>query len=161
MRCSKCGSLEDRVIDSRTSKDGTLIRRRRECGSCMARFTTYERVEESIPLVVKKNGEREPFSRHKLMSGILKACEKRPIKYEEVVSLVNRVEGRVLTLGEKEVSSKIVGEEVMEELRKLDDVAYVRFASVYRQFRDLNHFLEEIKLMYDKPGKKGKDPSLE
>jgi len=155
LRCSKCGSLEDRVIDSRTSKDGSMIRRRRECVSCKCRFTTYERIEESIPLVVKKSGNREPFNRHKLVSGILKACEKRPIGYDEVVKLVNRLEGKILAMGEKEISSEAIGEDVMEELKALDEVAYVRFASVYRQFKDINHFLEVIKSLYDsEPGKK-------
>ncbi len=131
-----------------------MIRRRRECVSCKWRFTTYERIEESIPLVVKKSGDREPFNRHKLISGILKACEKRPIGYDEVVRLVNRLEGKILAIGEKEVSSEALGEDVMEELKALDEVAYVRFASVYRQFKDINHFLEVINSLYQNEGEK-------
>ena len=131
-----------------------MNRRRRECVSCKWRFTTYERIEESIPLVVKKSGDREPFNRHKLISGILKACEKRPIGYDEVVRLVNRLEGKILAIGEKEVSSEALGEDVMEELKALDEVAYVRFASVYRQFKDINHFLEVINSLYQNEGEK-------
>lgn len=158
MRCPKCASLEDRVIDSRTSKDGSIIRRRRECAECAWRFTTYERVEESTPLVIKKNGEREPFDRHKVLGGIAKACEKRPISYEKVLEVTGRIESFIISLGEKEVSSDIIGEKVMEELRFLDDVAYVRFASVYRRFKDLSQFMDEIKSLYEKPAVKRKPP---
>jgi transcriptional repressor NrdR len=158
LRCPKCSSLEDRVVDSRTSKDGSLIRRRRECISCKWRFTTYERIEESTPLIIKKSGGREPFDRHKMLSGILKACEKRPISYETIVEVANRIEAEVFSLGEKEIPSTVIGEKVMEELRGLDDVAYVRFASVYRSFKDLSQFMDEIKSIYELPPAKKRDP---
>jgi transcriptional repressor NrdR len=134
-----------------------LIRRRRECVSCKWRFTTYERVEESTPLVIKKSGGREPFDRHKMLSGILKACEKRPISYEKIVEVTDRIEAEILAMGEKEITSHVIGEKVMEELRGLDDVAYVRFASVYRSFKDLSQFMDEIKSIYDVPSAKRRD----
>ncbi len=161
MRCPKCSSLEDRVVDSRTSKEGLLIRRRRECVTCKWRFTTYERIEESIPLVIKKGGRREPFDKHKMLSGILKACEKRPIGYEKVMEVVDRIETEVLAMGEKEIPSHVIGEKVMDELRGLDDVAYVRFASVYRSFKDLSQFMDEIRSIYDVPSAKKRDPKNE
>ncbi len=130
------------------------IRRRRECSSCGWRFTTYERVEENVPLVVKRNGTREPFNRNKILSGILRACEKRNISFDLVQEIVSRIEAEIVSSGEREVSTRVIGEKVMNELRKLDDVAYVRFASVYRQFKDLSQFMEEIRSIYDKPTSK-------
>ncbi len=145
MRCPRCGHGDNRVVDSRVGKEGDVIRRRRECLSCHARFTTYERIEEELPLVVKRDGRREPFDRQKILNGILKACEKRPVSYPTVEKVVDTLEAEFQASGEKEVSSVKIGERVMGELLKLDDVAYVRFASVYRQFKDISQFVEEIK----------------
>ncbi len=145
MKCPFCGYLEDKVIDSRLSQDGNTTRRRRECLQCGKRFTTYERVEETLPLVIKKDGARESFDRTKILSGIMKACEKRPVSMEEIEKAVDRLEMKFLDSGEREIPSSVVGESVMEELKKLDEVAYVRFASVYREFRDINEFMKELK----------------
>jgi transcriptional repressor NrdR len=150
MKCPFCGSDEDRVIDSRVSKDGYEVRRRRVCIKCGRRFTTYERVAEEIPFVIKRDGRREPFNREKILNGVRKACEKRPISIDALEKLVERVESWVLEQGRKEISSLEIGEKVMEELRKLDEVAYVRFASVYRQFKDVNQFFEELKMILSK-----------
>jgi transcriptional repressor NrdR len=144
MKCPSCGGTESKVVDSRTARDGESIRRRRECTDCGARFTTYEHLEQTQVLVIKKDGRREPFRRDKLDLGVSKACEKRPIPREAVVALIDRVEARVQAMGQSEVESRAVGELVMEELGRLDQIAYVRFASVYREFRDVNHFMEEI-----------------
>lgn len=144
MKCPYCPEPDTKVIDSRESKDGDLIRRRRECGKCGKRFTTYERVEEPLPAVVKKDGRRETFDRLKISSGIKKACEKRPISMQVIEEVVDRIERWVQELGETEVSSKTIGEKVMEELHALDQIAYVRFASVYRSFRDINEFMQEL-----------------
>ena len=154
LRCPFCQHMEDRVIDSRLSKDGDMIRRRRECANCQRRFTTYERVEETLPLVVKKDGRREAFDRSKILSGLQKACEKRPISVTVLEKLVDRIEQRLQDSGEREVHSREIGEQIMEELQKLDEVAYVRFASVYRSFRDVNEFMNEVKELLEK-GKKG------
>jgi len=137
--------MESKVVDSRTARDGDAIRRRRECISCGARFTTYEYVERTQVLVIKKDGRREPFRREKLEEGIAKACEKRPISHEELAALLDRVETAIQSMGQSEVESRQIGEIVMEELARLDQIAYVRFASVYREFRDVNHFMDEIK----------------
>ena len=145
LKCPRCGHGDNKVVDSRVGKDGDVIRRRRECLSCQARFTTYERIEEELPLVVKRDGRREPFDRQKILTGILKACEKRPVSYASIERVVDALEGEFQASGEKEISSVQVGERVMSELLKLDDVAYVRFASVYRQFKDISQFVEEIK----------------
>lgn len=145
MKCPFCAFLEDKVIDSRLSQDGSTTRRRRECLSCAKRFTTYERVEEALPLVVKKDGRRETFDRTKIFNGIMKACEKRPVSLEDIEKSVNRLEMRFLDAGEREIPSSSLGEAVMEELKGLDEVAYVRFASVYREFRDINEFMKELK----------------
>jgi transcriptional repressor NrdR len=151
MKCPFCGHIEDKVIDSRLSKEGDVIRRRRECLKCEGRFTSYERIEEVLPVVIKKDGRREPFDRQKILHGLEKACEKRPVGVEIRESLVAKIEKKLQELGEKEVPSSWIGEEVMAGLRGVDDVAYVRFASVYRQFKDINEFLKEIKgLFYDK-----------
>jgi transcriptional repressor NrdR len=150
MKCPFCGYLEDKVIDSRLSHDGGTTRRRRECLKCEKRFTTYERVEESLPLVVKKDGTRETFDRNKILSGVVKACEKRPVSMEDIERAVDRLEQKFLDSG-VEIQSKGIGEAVMEELKMLDEVAYVRFASVYREFRDINEFMKELKdLLVDK-----------
>ena len=145
MRCPYCGHLEDRVVDSREAQEGQATRRRRECLGCGRRFTTYERVEEVFPHVVKKDGRREAFDRRKIVEGLLRACQKRPVSREQIDDLVSGVERRVQELGEREVRSAVVGEAVMERLRELDKVAYVRFASVYRAFADVGEFMNELK----------------
>ncbi|HOJ51584.1 MAG TPA: transcriptional regulator NrdR [Syntrophales bacterium] len=145
MKCPFCQYDEDRVIDSRLSKDGSAIRRRRECLGCGKRFTTYEVVEDVMPMVVKKDGRREPFDRMKIKMGLMKACEKRPISVDEIEGIVERVERACQGTPGREVSTSFIGERVMEELRHLDGVAYVRFASVYREFRDVSDFMEELK----------------
>ena len=144
MRCPKCGHLEDRVIDSRSTKEGRAIRRRRECIGCGNRFTTYEYVENASMVVVKRDGKRETFSREKIIAGISRACEKRPISLTQIEEMVDRIETEIQRRAPGEVPSKLIGERVMEELQGLDEVAYVRFASVYRQFKDVNQFLDEI-----------------
>jgi transcriptional repressor NrdR len=150
MRCPFCGHDEDRVIDSRPSDEGSAIRRRRECISCGARFTTYEKVENLPLLVIKKDGTREPFDREKLMSGILKSCEKRPVSTAQVENLVSSIEAQTQNSLKREISSRDIGEMVMEGLKQIDEVAYVRFASVYRQFKDVNSFLQELNEMLSK-----------
>lgn len=144
MKCLFCNATDSRVIDSRLGRDGRSIRRRRECISCGQRFTTYERVEEFQPMVVKKDGRREPFDRKKIIDGVLKACEKRPISMDQVDAFVSELEREMQERGEREVSSSLIGERVMTRLKGWDDVAYVRFASVYRQFKDLNEFMEQL-----------------
>jgi transcriptional repressor NrdR len=144
MRCPTCGHLEDRVIDSRSTKEGRAIRRRRECIGCGHRYTTYEYVENASILVVKKDGKREPWSREKVVAGISRACEKRPISLTQIEAIVDRIENEIQRQAPGELASKSVGELVMAELRELDEVAYVRFASVYRHFKDVNEFLDEI-----------------
>ncbi|MBI5050932.1 MAG: transcriptional repressor NrdR [Nitrospirae bacterium] len=159
MKCPFCGHLDDKVIDSRLSKDGDIVRRRRECLKCDGRFTSYERIEEIFPLVVKKDGRREPFDRQKILRGLEKACEKRPIGIEARESLVTRIERKLQELGEKEIPSSLIGKQVMLELKEIDEIAYVRFASVYREFRDIKEFMEEIKgLFSDKKGVKKASP---
>ena len=145
MKCPFCADLENRVIDSRLGKDGGVIRRRRECDRCQRRFTTYERVEEMLPLVVKKDGGREDFDRSKIIAGLKKACEKRPVSISTIEQITDRIERGLQERGEKEVPSTVIGEAVMRELHKLDQVAYVRFASVYRSFKDAGEFMRELK----------------
>ncbi|HCU25722.1 MAG TPA: transcriptional regulator NrdR [Deltaproteobacteria bacterium] len=145
MKCPFCEHPESKVIDSRESKDGSLIRRRRECEVCQKRFTTYEHLEEMLPMVVKKDGRREPYDRNKVLNGIKKACEKRPISVEDMEKITSDVEASLLGTGEPEVASHRIGEHVMQALRGLDDVAYVRFASVYRSFKDIGEFVDLIK----------------
>ena len=145
MRCPFCQDAENKVIDSRESHEGSVIRRRRECLQCKRRFTTYERVEELDPLIVKKDGRRETFDRDKLLAGLKKACEKRPVSADQLEETVVAIERLLQGLGEKEVPSSVIGEEVMRRLHGLDEVAYVRFASVYRSFRDISEFMEELK----------------
>jgi transcriptional repressor NrdR len=145
MRCPFCKKTENKVIDSRLSHEGAVIRRRRECLDCSRRFTTYERVEEMLPLVVKKDGRREAFDREKILAGLKKAVEKRPVSAEQLEQVVLDIEQKLQEAGEKEVPSTSIGEHVMRALQKIDDVAYVRFASVYRSFRDVKEFMDELK----------------
>jgi len=150
MRCPYCKKTDDKVIDSRESGEGATIRRRRECLKCGRRFTTYEKVEEVPLLVIKKDQRRELYDRNKVLAGIQKACEKRPVSREAQDEIIERLEKMLDDKYEKEVSSSVIGEFVMEELAQLDQVAYVRFASVYRQFKDINHFLKELKGLLSK-----------
>ncbi len=144
MRCPFCGHLEDKVIDSRSGGVGDVIRRRRECEGCSKRFTTYERVEDVLPTVVKKDGRREPYDRQKLLRGLRIACNKRPVSTDQVESTADGIERMLQDAEGREVTSAELGERVMRRLRELDEVAYVRFASVYRSFRDLDEFLAEL-----------------
>lgn len=157
MRCPFCRNMDDRVIDSRLSKDGDLIRRRRECAHCQRRFTTYERVEETLPLVIKKDGRRELFDRGKILTGLQKACEKRPISVTILEKLIERIEQRLQESGEREILSREIGEQIMLELQNLDEIAYVRFASVYRSFKDVNEFMNEVKELLEKGQKNKKE----
>ena len=147
MKCPFCDELEDKVVDSRMAKEGEVIRRRRECLGCKRRYTTYERVEEILPMVVKKDGRRESFDRTKILAGLKKACEKRPISTATIETVTDRIEKRIQEMGETEIESRIVGEELMKELHQLDQVAYVRFASVYREFKDIDQFMDELKTL--------------
>ncbi len=147
MKCPYCDEIEDKVVDSRMAREGQVIRRRRECLGCKRRYTTYERVEESLPMVVKKDGRREPFDRNKILSGLKKACEKRPISTATIEGVTDRIEKRIQEMGETEIPSRTIGEEVMRELHQLDQVAYVRFASVYREFKDIDQFMDELKAL--------------
>ena len=153
MKCPFCGYIESKVIDSRPTDEGSRIRRRRECLSCQKRFTTYE-IIESVPIVVvKKDRSREAFDRNKLLNGMLRACEKRPVSYQQLDDAVSRIEQLLLNSYDREVSSIHIGDLAMQELKQMDDVAYVRFASVYRQFSDVNTFMEELKDMLDSRSK--------
>ena len=145
MTCPFCGHSESKVVDSRTSSDGNAIRRRRECLSCERRFTTYEHVEEQRLMIIKKDGRREPFDRNKLLSGLVKACEKRPVSMETLERLVDKIEREISQRFDQEVPSKELGERVMKHLHALDPIAYVRFASVYREFKDAEQFVRELK----------------
>ncbi|MBP1751613.1 MAG: nrdR [Geobacteraceae bacterium] len=144
MKCPFCAHPESKVVDSRPDKDGSSIRRRRECENCGKRFTSHERVEEILPMVLKKDGRREPFDRMKLVAGIKKACEKRPISVETIEKMVDALEARMQEGNEKEIPSTTIGEWVMNDLHDVDEVAYVRFASVYRSFKDINEFMAEL-----------------
>lgn len=145
MKCPFCGHPEDRVVDSREGKEGHVVRRRRECLECSRRFTTYERIDEIPFMVVKKDGRREPFDRQKLLSGLVRACEKRPVPMKVLEGVVDDIETTVQESPEREIPTTVIGERLMTRLKETDKVAYVRFASVYRQFGDLNDFLEELK----------------
>jgi transcriptional repressor NrdR len=147
MNCPFCGHLEDKVVDSRESREGDAIRRRRQCLACERRFTTYERIDEVPYMVIKKDGRREKFDRQKVLNGLLKACEKRPVSMGKLAELVNRVEGKVTDSPDREISTIEVGEYLMESLREIDKIAYVRFASVYRDFQDEQAFFEELKAL--------------
>ena len=149
MKCMFCGYEESKVIDSRPTEEGESIRRRRECLNCGKRFTTYEKIEQIPLIVIKKNNERHPFDREKLLNGILRACEKRPVSITQLEGLVNSIECAIYNSLEREVTSKQIGEMVMERLKDLDEVAYVRFASVYRQFKDINSFRDELNKLLD------------
>lgn len=151
MKCPFCSSQRNKVIDSRLNKDGRSIRRRRECIECKRRFTTYERVEEVKLLVVKKDGRREPFDRNKIISGIVKACEKRPVSVDVIEDFVSEIEKESQEKGEREIQSRDIGEKIIKKLYEIDEVAYVRFASVYRSFKDVNQFMQELReLLKDK-----------
>lgn len=150
MKCPFCDNQDTKVIDSRHTEEGHAIRRRRECDKCNKRFTTYEKVEEMILMVVKKDGRREAFDRNKILGGIVKACEKRPVSMAEIEHVVDDIERGLNNMMEKEVQSSFIGELIMEQLKDLDEVAYVRFASVYRQFTDVNTFVKEIEKLLGK-----------
>jgi len=157
VKCPFCRDLENKVIDSRLTQEGDVIRRRRECLECHRRFTTYERAEEALPMVVKKDGRRETFDRMKIVAGLKRACEKRPVGIDAIESMVDRIERTLQERGEKEVPSSAVGEAVMRELHGLDTVAYVRFASVYRSFQDIGEFMEELEqLIKERRGDAGR-----
>lgn len=150
MKCPFCETNDTRVIDSRPTEEGHAIRRRRECDNCGKRFTTYEKVEEMFFMVVKKDGSRETFDRNKVINGIIKACEKRPVPMAAIEKIVDEIERGLNNMMEKEIKSEVIGEVIMDHLKELDEVAYVRFASVYRQFKDVNTFVAEIeKLLHD------------
>jgi transcriptional repressor NrdR len=151
MRCPKCGGQEDRVVDSRASREGATIRRRRECAKCSHRFTTYEEVEHDQLMVLKRDGRREEFSKEKLISGLRKACQKRPISPKVIEDLVDKIVDVVTNKFEREVPAEFVGKMVMDGLREIDDVAYVRFASVYRRFQEATDFVQEVKKLEAKP----------
>jgi transcriptional repressor NrdR len=152
MKCPYCNHTKTKVVDSRLGKDKDMIRRRRECLSCKKRFTTSERSEDDLPLVIKKDGRREPFNRLKIFNGLKKACEKRPISINMIEKVVNRIELSCQEKGDREIKSSEIGERIMEELHQLDGVAYVRFASVYRQFRDIREFMDELKDLLENKG---------
>jgi len=156
MNCPSCRYKETKVIDSRLNAEGTSIRRRRECLKCQKRFTTYEYVEQVPLMVVKKDGRRQPFDRNRLMGGIVKACEKRPVSIDQIEETVDDIERNIQLKYDREVASKEIGEMIMKRLSMLDEVAYVRFASVYRQFRDVNQFMSELQNILEKSKKKGK-----
>jgi len=152
MKCPYCSNLEDKVIDSRISRDGETIRRRRECLSCQKRFTTHENIEETMPAIIKKDSRREMYDRKKIFEGLRKACQKRDISMEKLDEVTDRIERSLLERGVKEIPSSEVGEKIMQELHELDAVAYVRFASVYRSFKDMTDFMEEVKSVLNKKG---------
>ncbi|TET92262.1 MAG: transcriptional repressor NrdR, partial [Desulfobacteraceae bacterium] len=149
MKCPFCAEINNKVIDSRLGKDGRMIRRRRECLNCQKRFTTYEKVEAVLPMVVKKDGRREPFNNEKIRAGIQKACQKRPISINKIDDFVDSLAQLFQEIGHREINSSDIGERVIERLKSWDDVAYVRFASVYRQFKDINEFMTELKDLLD------------
>lgn len=147
MKCPFCDYMESKVVDSRPTDEGSTIRRRRECVECKHRFTTYEKIEEIPLIVVKKDGNRESYDRSKMMHGIIRACEKRPVAFQQIEDMAKQIEKKLYNSMEKEIASNYIGELVMFGLRELDEVAYVRFASVYRQFKDINTFMDELKTM--------------
>ena len=150
MRCLFCGHMESKVIDSRSTEEGNTIRRRRECLECGKRFTTYEKIETIPMIVIKKDGVRETFDRDKVLNGILRACEKRPVSLGDIEKVIDDIESKLYNMLEREVTSERIGEMVMERLKDLDDIAYVRFASVYRQFKDINSFMDELAKIINK-----------
>jgi transcriptional repressor NrdR len=155
MKCPNCGHLENKVVDSRLNKECTIIRRRRSCESCGQRFTTYERLEVRMPMLIKKDGRREAYDREKVVSGLKKACEKRPVSMADIDEFVDSLEKKLQDMGEREVPTQWIGEQMMEGLSQLDEVAYVRFASVYRQFKDINEFMDELTGLLDTRKKVG------
>ena len=157
MKCPYCAKINNKVIDSRLSKDGRSVRRRRECLACGRRFTTYEKLEDVLPMVVKKDDRREAFNREKIISGIRKACQKRPISMTRIEEFTDSLEFHFQELGAKEIDSSEIGERVISELREWDEVAYVRFASVYRQFRDINEFMAELEEILKSRKERGDD----
>ncbi len=159
MKCPYCKSNNDKVIDSRTSGDAYVVRRRRECLECGKRFTTYEKVEETPLRVIKKDDSRDAFDRRKIVKGVMKACEKRSITTDRIEEMVNKIESQLYEMFDKEVSSKFIGRMVMDELREIDQVAYVRFASVYREFKDINQFLDELKPLLVKKNREEEEQS--
>lgn len=160
MYCNKCGSLEDKVIDSRLAKDGRSIRRRRECTDCGYRYTTYEEIERADMRVVKRDGRSEPFDRHKLLSGMVKACEKRPVSIETIELAAEEITRDLEANFSKEIPSHVIGARVMDKLHSIDGVAYVRYASVYRHFQDIGEFIEEIQALEKRPKKSALQPEL-
>ena len=158
MKCPFCGVLDNKVIDSRLSQGGEVTRRRRECEGCARRYTTYERVEEVLPLVVKKDGRREPFDRLKVLAGLRRACEKRPVSSEALERIVDGIERVLVETGDKEIPSSMIGERAMAGLRELDQVAYVRFASVYRSFKDIHEFMAELSHLLEQTARGGAGP---
>ncbi|SES64911.1 transcriptional repressor NrdR [Natronincola peptidivorans] len=151
MNCPFCSHYESKVVDSRPTDEGQSIRRRRECISCTKRFTTYEKIEEIPLIIIKKSGNREPFNRNKILNGILKSCEKRPVALKDIENIVNEIEKQLYNSMEKEIKTELIGELIMDHIKKLDEVAYVRFASVYREFKDINTFMGELrKLLKEK-----------
>jgi transcriptional repressor NrdR len=156
MKCPFCGYKEDKVVDSRATAEESAVRRRRECLKCAKRFTTYEYIEDVSLMVVKKDGRREPFDRKKILSGIMRACEKRPIGMEKMEDVVTQIERAIQKKSDREVAANRIGELIMEKLKALDEVAYVRFASVYRQFKDVGQFMEELKDILGKEKKRPK-----
>lgn len=151
MNCPFCAHEESKVVDSRPTDEGQAIRRRRECTNCKKRFTTYEKIEELPLIVIKKGGNRESYNRHKVMNGIIRSCEKRPVSLQDIEKIVDEIEKKLYNSMEKEVSTKFIGELVMEKLKKTDEVAYVRFASVYREFKDISTFMEELNKLIKDP----------
>ncbi|NVY96891.1 transcriptional repressor NrdR [Lactobacillus sp. DCY120] len=160
MMCPQCSKNASRVIDSRPSDDGRVIRRRRVCENCGYRFTTFERIEQTPILVIKKNGNREEFNREKVLRGVVRAAEKRPVTLESMNQVANRVEAQVRAQGESEINSRQIGEYVMQELIKLDDIAYIRFASVYRQFKDINGLMKEVQGLMENEKKTDSDSQI-
>ena len=158
MRCPFCSAIEDKVVDTRPSDNQQVIRRRRECAACARRFTTYERVELAMPTVIKSNGYRTAYDREKIRTGFMRALHKRPVPTDNVDDAINRVEARILALGEREIKSRTIGELVMRELKKMDDVAYIRFASVYEDFQRVDDFRDAI-LQVKRPGRKARRPA--
>jgi transcriptional repressor NrdR len=150
MKCPQCSFEEDKVVDSRTTKEGEAIRRRRECLKCGFRFTTYEYIERAPLMVVKKDGRREQYSREKLLGGLMRACEKRPVSREQLEKVIDDVETVMISRGKNEIKSEEIGNLVIDRLQAIDEVAYVRFASVYRQFKDINQFMSEVRALLDR-----------
>ncbi|GLB46749.1 transcriptional repressor NrdR [Philodulcilactobacillus myokoensis] len=157
MRCPHCHHNSSRVVDSRPTDDGRVIRRRRECENCGYRYTTFERIEKNPLLVVKNNGNREEFNRSKILKGIIRSAEKRPVSMDQMTHIVDKVENKIRSLGENEISSQLIGKYVMEELSSVDEISYIRFASVYRQFKDMTVFYNELKEVMDKDKKQHHD----